>query len=445
MNILLIGQCSLHWGRMEFGNIGNYYIIEPLVRELRATFPGCAIRTTLQMTEGFCAREGVEVLPMELYYGWASGELATVRSELASSEAIRSTGRVEVTTPYIDAVLWADLVIDFSGDIWGDNADLLGPDRFLIGLLKDRIAMNLDKPVVMLAGSPGPFSNPETSALAKKVYADFSLVTNREPISTELLQRDGFDVSKTLSLACPAFLFEPSQGEEMEELLLREGIVDGSGERDRPLVGFVLCGWNFPVGPFDRWPREDAEYAVFADAVQYLTDTLGARVCLMSHSNGFEVPPPTPFVLKHGRDYPVMKQLQRVLDSRGIPAGRYFVLDGVYDAWQTKGIIGRFDMLVSGRVHAAVAGLSQCVPTVIMDYGHEPKAHKLLGFATVAGAENYVADPADAGDLIARIDRCWRERDAYRDWLRQRMPEVAQAARHNFQVLKGLFRSKESA
>lgn len=445
MNVLLIGQCSLHWGRMEFGNIGNYYIIEPFVRELRAAFPGCAIRTTLQMSERFRASEGVEVLPMELYYGWRPDELDDARSELALSEAFRRTGRLEATTPYLEAVRWADLVIDFSGDIWGDNANLLGPDRFLVGLLKDRIAMNLGKPVAMLAGSPGPFSNAATRDLAREVYADFSLVTNREPISTELLRREGFDVSRTLSLACPAFLFEPTRGDAIEQLLAREGLAGGNAPHDRPLVGFVLCGWNFAKGPFDRWPRDDAEYAVFADAVEHLIRTLGARVCLMSHSNGFDVPPPTPFVLKHGRDYPVIKQLRRVLAERGIGAEDCFALDGVYDAWQTKAIIGRFDMLVSGRVHAAVAGLSQCVPTVVVDYGHEPKAHKLAGFAAVAGASDYVADPADGGDLVARIDRCWRERDAYRARLQGRMPEVARAARRNFRALRELDALREPA
>ena len=29
MNILVIGQTTMQIGRMEFGNIGNYYIIEP--------------------------------------------------------------------------------------------------------------------------------------------------------------------------------------------------------------------------------------------------------------------------------------------------------------------------------------------------------------------------------------------------------------------------------
>ena len=29
--ILLTGQCSLHNARMEFGNLGNFYIIQPML------------------------------------------------------------------------------------------------------------------------------------------------------------------------------------------------------------------------------------------------------------------------------------------------------------------------------------------------------------------------------------------------------------------------------
>lgn len=37
-HIFVIGQCSLHWGRMEFGNIGNYYVIEPFLRNCTKFF-----------------------------------------------------------------------------------------------------------------------------------------------------------------------------------------------------------------------------------------------------------------------------------------------------------------------------------------------------------------------------------------------------------------------
>ena len=435
MNILIIGQCTLHWGRMEFGNIGNYYIIEPFMRELHVVFPDSTIRTTMQMSQRFCDAERVDVVPIEFYYGWKENELTSVEQELAISESYKSTGKLDSTTSYIETVMWADLVIDFSGDIWGDNANFLGQDRFKIGLLKDQIAINLGKKTVMLAGSPGPFSNAKIKLLAKKVYQQFDLVTNREPISTELLNKDGFDTSKTQSLACPGFLFEPATGPKVEKLLKSEGLA--KTDRIKPIVGFILCGWNFETGPYDKYPRDDLEYIKFAEAVEFITEILGAQVCLMSHSNGFDIPP-APFVLKHGRDYPITKQLEKVIDERGI-AKDFITLNGVYDTWQTKAIVGSFDMLVSGRVHAAVAGLSQSVPTVIIDYGHEPKAHKLIGFATVAGAQEYVGDPSNQNDLRLRIGKCWGNREAYRDHLNQHIPKVKLMAKKNFELLKELF------
>lgn len=434
MNILVIGQCTLQWGRMEFGNIGNYYIIEPFFRELHRTFPSSQIQTTMQMSQRFCQEEDIFVLPMDLYYGWRDEELELAKAELCQSEKWKITGKLAQSTPYLDAVMWADFVIDFSGDMWGDNANLVGPDRFEVGMIKDLIAQNLKKRVFMLAGSPGPFSSPRTKNLARHVYANFDLVINREPISTQLLAEQGFDMSRTATLACPAFLFEPASGPSINGLLQLEGLVQS--KRSKPIVGFILCGWNFEIGPFDRWPREDCEYIKFIENIEYLTEELGVQVCLMSHSNGFDIPPAS-FRLKHGRDYQVIKQLQKILLKRGI-SNSFFTLDRVYDAWETKAIIGTFDMLVSGRIHAAVAGLSQFVPTVVIDYGHAPKAHKLLGFLTVTDMVEYIADAFKGDDMKIKIAQCWNNRTEIRRKLSMHMPKVQELARQNFSRLRCL-------
>lgn len=431
MNILIIGHTSLHWGRMEFGNIGNYYIIEPFIRELHRNFPGAKIKTTLQMSDRFCKDEKIKLVPLEHYYNFSiDNNLELALNELDLVEGYLKDGEFRVNTPYIDEVLNADIVIDFSGDIWGDNANLLGNDRFEVGLYKNRIAQKLGKPTFMLAGSPGPFNNETTKELAKEVFKNFTAVTNREPISSRILKEEGFDVTNTVDLACPAFLFEPAKGQYIEDLISSENIID----HDKPTVGFIVCGWNFLEGPFDKWPREDSEYEVFAKAVEYISNELGARVCLMSHSNGFPLPP-AKFELIYGRDYPIIKQLQKVLKDRGL-AKDVFSLDGVYDTWTTKAIISNFDMLVSGRVHAAVGGFSQYVPTVVIDYGHEPKAHKLMGFATVAGQEKFLCDPAKELDLINKIKNCWEARDLVKKDLEEKMPIVKEQARENFRLIK---------
>jgi colanic acid/amylovoran biosynthesis protein len=430
MNILIIGQCSLHWGRMEFGNIGNYYIIEPFMRELYKVFPNASIKTTMQMSERFCEDEKITLVPMDLYYDWSGNDLKIAQKELKLAKSYAESGVLEAETPYIKEVMQADLVIDFSGDIWGDNANFLGDDRFLVGLLKDRVAQLLGKKVVMLAGSPGPFSNEKTLPFAQEVFECFDLVTNREPISIDLLKEDGFDTSKTQSLACPAFLFERAKGADVEKLLFEEGL----RSKDKPIVGFILCGWNFEVGPFDKENRNDEDFIKFAEAVEYLTEELNVRVCLMSHSNGFDIPPAS-FKLKHGRDYTITKQLERILHERAISKD-FFTLNNIYDTWITKAIINEFDMLVSGRVHAAVSGLSQSVPTVIIDYGHEPKAHKLIGFAKVAQVEEYVADPCSLTDLKDKIYQCYSKKEQYEEHLNKRIPIVQKLARQNFEILK---------
>ena len=436
MKILVTGQCTLHWGRMEYGNIGNYYVIEPFFRELHRVFPGAEIRTTLQMSDRFCKQERVTTVPMETYYGWRCNELVLAQDELLLSEVIKDDQSHQRSTPYIDLVMWSDLVVDFSGDIWGDNANFLGDDRFLIGLIKDRIAQNLGKPTAMLAGSPGPFSDPDTLEFAKEVYAGFDLVANREPLSTQKLQELGFDTSRTIDSACPAFLFEPGPADSIEDILFEAGLL--AEQRTKPLVGFIICGWNFERAPFDIWPREDNEYNAFVTCIEAITVGLGVNVCLMSHSNGFDLPP-SPFSLKHGRDYPIMKQLHQILLDRGL-SDQVTCLDGVYEAWQTKAIIGNFDMLVSGRVHAAVAGLSQSVPTVIIDYGHAPKAHKLRGFAAVSGVSDFIVDPTNTSQLTETVKTCWLERHAIRQHLDFHIPRVIDLSRSSFNCLRELFR-----
>jgi colanic acid/amylovoran biosynthesis protein len=428
MKIFVIGQCTLHWGRMEFGNIGNYYIIEPFFRELHRVFPDAEIVTTMQMTDEFCEKEKVTVVPLSLYYEWKDTDLSNAYKEFAIATIYKQTGKFIDTTPYIDEVLSSDLVIDFSGDMWGDNTDLAGKNRFLVGLLKDRTAQLLGKPTAMLAGSPGPFTNQNLVPFAKEVFKGFSLVTNRERISSRLLKEQGFESDNAVDLTCPSFLFEATSDKDIELLISNTPI-----KYNKPIFGFILCGWNFLEAPFSKFPREDIEYKEFMAVIEYIVKKLGGQVCLMSHSNGFELPPN--FKLIHGRDYPIVKQLYSLIIDEDVK-NNVFLLDGIYSPAETKAIIRHFDMLISGRVHGAIAGLSQSVPTVIIDYGHEPKAHKLKGFAQICGMENYVANPALANDIIEKIKDCWFHKTEIRQKLNEKNIEIKKLARKNFELLK---------
>ncbi len=114
--IFITGQCSLHWGRLEYGNIGNYYIIEPLFKELLNVFPEAEIVTTFQMTDDFCERKNIKLLPMDLFYGWKDDDLEIALKEFEIAKKYNQTQILTEKTPYIEEVLRSDLIMDVSGE-----------------------------------------------------------------------------------------------------------------------------------------------------------------------------------------------------------------------------------------------------------------------------------------------------------------------------------------
>jgi len=431
MRILVTGQTTVHWGRLENGNIGNYYITETTFRELHRVFPGSEIVTTLQMTDEFCQREKISVLPMELFYAWKEDDLDLALKEYAIASIFNSTNKLINITPYINEVIKSDLVIDFSGELWGDHAEPVGKNRFLIGLLKNRVAQLLNRKTALLASSEGPFSDENIIEFAKQVFENFSIVSNREPASKNLLNEYGFNVSKVHSFSCPAFLFEASSEDEMFEVLEKENIKS----KERKTVGYILCGFNMLEGPYDKTPRRNDEFIQFAQTVEYIVNNLGCRVVLMSHQNGFKRTPK--FELINGRDYPIVKQLQKVVELRKKTDMTHVIcIDRPYNPWQTKAIIREFDMFISGRVHGFVAAVSQFVPTVLITRGFGPVSHRNIGFARSVGLEDYIANPKSIDDMISKINLCWSNLSTIREELKKTIPIVQRTTRSGFDILK---------
>ena len=436
MKILVTGLCTVHWGRMEYGNIGNFYIIEPLFRELNRVFPEAEIVTTFQMTQPFMEKERVTVLPMEIYYAWDADDVEKAEKEYAAAQDYARCGELKNTTPYMEALKGVGLVIDFSGDMWGDNAEHVGQGRFLVDLLKMRTAQLMGKKAVLFGGTPGPFTDPKTLAFAKEVFRNFSLVVNREPTSSQNMENWGFPMGRVKDFACPAFLYTPelSAAQETE----KRGILKGIG-MDRPMVGFTIGGFNMPVGPYDLWPRGDSQYDVFAEAVEHIVNTLQARVVLFSHTNGFKTAPS--FQLINGRDYPIIKQLQRIVYERGNIKDLSMVacIETPSVPPLMKSVIGDFDAVVTGRVHASVAAISQCVPTVFINYEKRfIPSTKMYGFAQLAGLEEYVCEPKDISALRHKMDSCWKRRGEIHEHLSVRIPEIKELARQAFDTLTNI-------
>ncbi|MDR6966989.1 colanic acid/amylovoran biosynthesis protein [Flavobacterium arsenatis] len=430
MRIFVTGQTSVHWGRKEFGNIGNYYVTESFFRQIHLTFPDASVYTTIQLTDEFCLREKVKCVPLELYYNWSEDDLSNALLEYAIADIYNKTGKLIDTTPFIDEVLKSDLVIDHSGDMWGQNADLAGENRFIVGVLKNRTIQLLGKKNVLLGCSPGPF-NDEYLPIVKEALINFDVITTRDGLSKSLLKEAGLPVDNVKEYTCPSYLYKGDDFEIVKNKLENTLLYNKS----KPIIGINICGWNMEQPPFSKWPRANDEYDNFIGLIEFITQKLDVNVMLLSHSNGFLMEPE--FKLIHGRDFPILKQLYDIIQEKS-PNDKLFLLDGVYTPGETKSIISQFDLFISGRLHGAVAGLSQSVPTIIIDYGHEPKAHKLRGFAKQLDLIDCVVDPNNLNNMIDKVDEYWSNREKIKNHLDLKLPEIRLQAQNSYKILKEL-------
>ena len=99
-------------------------------------------------------------------------------------------------------------------------------------------------------------------------------------------------------------------------------------------------------------------------------------------------------------------------------------------------------MLISGRIHGAVQALSQAIPTAIIDYGHEPKAHKLKGFARIYGVDDYLIDLNSPEESYRIIDRLISHQNELKKQLEERLPYIKLSAIKNFELLRELCNDK---
>jgi colanic acid/amylovoran biosynthesis protein len=328
----------------------------------------------------------------------------------------------------------ADVVIQFDGDIWGDNADFIGSDRFMVGLLKSITMQNLNENIYMIAGSPGPFDKYSSILpIIKKVYGNFKMVTNRESISTEKLTNLQFPLNNTKTLPCPSFLFKSNTPIKQTELILEnENLFNIHKNDEINLIGFVLCGWNMPCGPYNKEKREDDEFEEFVKFTKFILDNYqNTHIVFISHNNAFEK---DPFKLKRGRDFKIVSQLYSILKlSNYENINRITLLNGVYTAHETKSIINQMDFMISGRLHGCVAALTSYIPTLMISYNNGPPSHKLEGFSKFIDLEHYISKPISK-DMETTWKCLFENSENIRNTLKKNIPITKKLALENFEI-----------
>jgi len=423
VNILIIGLTSSALGGMELHNLGNYAVLEPLIQNLRNVFPNSTIKTSMQLTKDFQKRFNIKSLNHKRFYTYGKITFFETMKDFFRLFIFKLFKNINMinNSPLLSEMWKTDIIIDFSGDIYGDNARI---NQFLENSAEIFFAKSLGKRVVFFANSPGPFKNGFRKVIAKYIFKKYDLIINREKKSTLLLKNLNIKNENIYSYPCPSFLFE---GRNPKDNRVLEILRDEQVCLQKETVGLCISGWNMPVSPFSKYPRDEKELTVFVDFINFVLSK-DFQVIMFSHSNRTD----HNLNFLHGPDYYISKQIIDFYTKKYGKNDNLKLINGLYDAKTMKGIIGNFDILISGRLHAAMSGLTQIIPTLIIDYGHEPKAHKLEGFAMWFDDKNLVCNPNSIDDMKEKFVNILENKDQVKILLANKIPILQKQAFEGF-------------
>jgi polysaccharide pyruvyl transferase CsaB len=256
------------------------------------------------------------------------------------------------------------------------------------------LAHEVGVPVLVYAVSVGPLSYRSTREIVREALNKAAVVTVRDRQARRLLEDAGVQPNIQLT-ADPALLLTP---EPLSiDVLKREGL-----DAKRRLVGLSVRepGLAAPDIEVHHYHR------LLANAADFMVDRLDADIVFV------------PLERQHmdiQHSHAVMAQMQC--------ASRATILKGEYTARQLLSIIGRFEFSVGMRLHFLIFSALQNVPFVALPYA--PKVTDLLRDLEITMPP---LQDVNTGRLLATIDRSWDWRDTIRARTQRVLPSLQQRA-----------------
>jgi polysaccharide pyruvyl transferase WcaK-like protein len=126
-------------------------------------------------------------------------------------------------------------------------------------------------------------------------------------------------------------------------------------------------------------------------------------------------------------DVAIACRLSVLLERGARPIPHHLFVTG--NAPEMKELVGLVDLVITGRMHLAIAALGMAVPVVALGY-----QGKFDGMMQRFDLSRMICDPQrfDGAELSARCVQLLENVVGYRTALRQRLPEVLALARANF-------------
>jgi colanic acid/amylovoran biosynthesis protein len=321
----------------------------------------------------------------------------------------------DITRKCVEAFQRSDAVLS-SDDIFSSTYGRLREE-----LAQLKAAACFRKPTVLVSHSVGPFKTRGEQQAFAKAMTHVQLITARESISLEYLENMRLKNTRVELTADPAFCLEPDI-EEIEKLYSTYNI-----PREKALIGIAP---SQAITHFAQTSYEN-HFNALRQLILFLTQNLDCHVMLIPHVQERNA---------EDDDRIICDLLYR---KTGSPE-EVTVVGLTHSAEEIVAIVSRLDVMIAERMHAAIAGLSQNVPTFVIGYSIKAEGilGDILGFDSL---KDYLlpVKKLDNARLKERIKNLYDRRKETATFLSKKMPSFKEKARRNFTLIMSLLEQQQ--
>jgi polysaccharide pyruvyl transferase WcaK-like protein len=316
--------------------------------------------------------------------------------------------------PWLRRICDSHLHLSIAG---GDSfSDIYGIRRLLYNTLPQILVLLLNKPLVLLPQTYGPYKSRAARWIARHILRRAKLIYSRDQEGLKI-------VADLLGKPDGRIRFGYDMGFALEPLPPTADVLTRLDEIKRrgPVIGFNVSGLLYMGGyTRDNMFRLKANYRLLVQKILgCLISEHGCQVLLIPHVFGSEEKPES--------DVPACRSMVSEIGDRY--NGQLHYLEGSFDQHEIKYIIGQCNFFLGSRMHACIAALSQCVPVVGLAY-----SRKFAGVLVSVGGGSRVVDLREAGEeqVLSSIAEAFQDMESHRQELEKRMPKVRESVLNFF-------------
>ena len=378
--------------------MGDTGIVLAQIQILEKIFPDIKIALTSRtprIDRAFYGPLGIKIYPPLIP---APGVFTGIRAKCLG--CLKNLVNLRAKARLLREIRDSDLIISNGGGYFYSYRKTIPGPTFIQYILHIKLALYLNKPVILFPQSFGPFSNSIAPGLLKRILQNKNVIRIlvREDISRRLLIELLDDSARKKLDLCPdlALLLENKGRPEISRWISR---------CPRPILALTLRDWNFPEVEGRTQSADKRE--------EYLNSLLEISEAFLGQFGGTVVI--VPQVKGPGKledDTLISKEFWR--RSRQMEGGKSILLfppERLNSPDDIITLFSRSDLVLATRFHSALFALVALTPIISIGY-----QHKSSGMLRALGLEDFLVDigTLSCEDVMVLIKRILNQPDEIR-------------------------------